>query len=106
MDKYGVLLLVIVYFIAAGLTTTIFFPDTGVSTSTMGVTSSTWSSASNPGITFYRFLFGGFTFAIPGVPLWITSILIAPMYLLLAYFIYLSLPDITIFGISFKTKQP
>lgn len=91
MEKYGVLFLIIVYFIAAGITTVIFDPQYGYPTSVMGATPESVQQI-DTGLTGWRFLTGGFTFFIPGVPAIITTILIMPMYLLLAYFIYCNLP--------------
>ena len=95
MEKYGILLLIIVYAIALGITGVLFYPDTmevktdmlGVGSSTFG-TQTTWVQMS----TTYKFLSGALGMTFPGIPAEVNAILFIPYILLIIMFIYYNLP--------------
>jgi len=94
MDKYGVLLLIIVYAIALGITGVLFYPDTtGAQTTTLGVGTNTYSQGQDYSLA-YKFLLGALGVYIPGVPAIVNAMLTVPYILLVVYFIYLNLPKI------------
>lgn len=95
MEKYGILLLIIVYAISLGITGVLFYPDTmQVSTTTLGVgsgtfgTQTTWAQMS----TSYKFLSGALGLTFPGVPAEVNAVLFVPYILLIIMFIYYNLP--------------
>jgi len=91
MDKYGVLLLIIVYAIALGITGVFFYPDTGAQTTTLGVGVSTYRQGQDFS-TAYKFMMGALGTTFPGVPAFVNAILLVPYLLVVVYFIYLNLP--------------
>jgi len=97
MDKYQVLLILIVYFIIVGVTSTVFglgnFSVPDQPTSTTGF--DTWS-------VVISFIGGGLFCTIPGLAGEIRFIVALPFWLMLMYFIYLNLPK-TAIG---STPQP
>jgi hypothetical protein len=94
MDKYSVLLLIIVYAIALGITGCLFYPDEyGLQTSVLGVHTTTFT----PGQSYsyaYKFLLGALGVMLPGVPAFVNAILFVPYIILVVYFIYLNLPKV------------
>lgn len=98
MEKYQVLMILVIWYIACGVTTAIFQPgtyamqETGVVPGMNPDRDNTWSLVS--------FFIGGlwFGFNVPDCPPVLTLILTIPFYILLVYFIYLNLPKTVIGG--------
>ena len=92
MDKYQVLLTLVVWYICCGVATAVFQPgtyafgDVGAVPSGNPDTAATW--------TLVSFFIGGlwFGFNVPECPPILSLVLTMPFYLLLIYFIYLNIP--------------
>jgi len=92
MDKYQVLLILIVWYIVAVCTTAVFQPGNYELMQGRGEPMNFWDA----GGTFIKLLFEGLFFGlfIPGCPLMLTAILTLPFWCLLIYFIYLNVPSL------------
>ena len=94
MDKYGVLLFIIVYAIALGITGVLFYPDTiGATDTVLGVGTQSYNQGNDFG-SAYKFLMGALGMTIPGVPAFVNALLFIPYLLVIVYFIYLNLPKV------------
>jgi hypothetical protein len=102
MEKYGILLLIIIYAIALGITGVLFYPDEiEMKTTTFGIGDDTFTerdtvwqqlSASS------KFMSGMLGMTFPGIPAEVNAVLFIPYIILIVYFIYLNLPKTAIGG--------
>lgn len=96
MDKYQTMLALILYYLAVMFTSAFFQP---------GTQNIITKEAVN-GWDILNLFLGGLYLNVPGVPLLLAVIISLPFWCLLAYFIWLNLPTITVLGNSFQTKEP
>lgn len=106
MEKYQVLMTLVIWYICCGVTTAMFQPgtyamqETGIVPGVNPDSGNMWALVS--------FFIGGlwFGFNVPDCPPVLTLIITIPFYILLIYFIYLNLPTVKIFGNEISSKQP